>query len=287
MVMLGQDSFELLSAQSYALERLQQGERADTGRLHLNLQYDYHGNKALTDHATGLRARYGINDNLTLGVGYDHSVRRQLPDSYKNNHDSGNIGVYARYTHHHPDGSETYLQPALAYNRYQADIRRPVLSNTEATHSPTTVQGQSYSLTLGQERQHLGWHSSIRHSHISRKGYRESGDFPISYGDIALKDTSLALGIHSNYPLNSKLSLQPALEIEQRLGGSDPTYSAQGDYIGNFSHTVPLNRTRGKAQVSVKYQINDDMRISLTPSLSKDRIGEAKTGANLNFEARF
>lgn len=93
--------------------------------------------------------------------------------------------------------------------------------------------------------------------------------------------------MHSTIAINNQLSLQPALELEQRIGGSDPTYTAQGNYIGNFSHTVPLNRTRGKAQLTLAHQINDDMRLSISPNIGKGSVGGMTTGVNARFETKF
>ncbi|MBR0574703.1 autotransporter domain-containing protein, partial [Pasteurella atlantica] len=83
-----------------------------------------------------------------------------------------------------------------------------------------------------------------------------------SFEKINYTDTALALGVEGRLPLTHKLSLLASAEVEQQLTGDNPTYTVSMPFVGGFSKTAKITKTRGRVQTGLSYNINPALSVS-------------------------
>lgn len=226
MLQMGNDTFELFSLQFASLRRLQDDCAAGDGQVCYGLQYDYRVQNGNNDNAVGLRLGYGLTDNLTFGLNFDRTLRRNLPDTYRRLDGNGGVGVFMRYQL--PFGG--YFSTGIGRDYYRVQAQRLLLPNTEFAPTTGRVNGFAWNVMFGQDftlnnDSQLGWYLAYRHTDIKRGGYRENvPGFPVDYGATRLEDNALAVGATFSFPLTTKLSWINAVEWEQRVGGQTPEY---------------------------------------------------------------
>lgn len=284
---LGADSISLMSMQQHSLNRLQQGCYTDQTFCYA-VRSDWVKGRDHRDTAVGFSLGYHFGNGFLLGLNADRSLQRSLPESYKRNRNNLGWGVFARW-----QGENWYIAPAVAWDYYDAQVKRPLLPNTETEQHTSRIKGFGTSLTLGQDftlsnNMKLGWYSALRYQRISRSGYSEQRvAFPVSFGDMRLKETTIALGATFSVPLTDKLRWSNRAEIEQRVSSANPTYTASAQHIGNFSYEGKLNRTRGKVSTGLSYQFSPAFSVEVSPYLERSSFGKNRYGGTLTLSGSF
>ncbi|MGQ0286487.1 hypothetical protein ACT2CV_04705 [Pasteurellaceae bacterium 22721_9_1] len=282
----GTDSIKLMAMQQHALSRLQQGCHTNQTFCY-DVRTDIAKSGETKDTAASFTAGYHFGNGLTLGVSFDRSLRRNLPDTYKRNSSNLGWGVFGRW-----QSENWYVQPAVAWDYYNAQVKRPVYDNTESEQHVSRIKGLGASLTIGQDfaldNAELGWYVSGRYNRISRTGYTEKNLlFPVKFGDLSLTDTTVALGTKLALPVTDKLKFLAKAEVEQRVGGKNPTYTAAGQYIGNFRYEGKLNKTRAKFSTGVSYAFSPAFKVEVSPYVERNTFGKTRYGGMLSFNGEF
>lgn len=287
---LGRDTVNMLAQQRDSLQHLHDSCHHGQGTWCYRLEQRFAKNQGNKENSLGLSLGYGISPNLTLGVNYQHGFSRDLPNSFQENGNQQGMGVFARYQQ-----NGWFVEPSLAWNRYRGEIQRPMLSNTESAKHKTRVQGKSVRLTVGQlwqdddHQQAFSWYTALRHDDVRRPAYQENVEgFPVNYGQARFKETTTAVGMQFQQPLTEQLSWQTRAEVEQRLRGDEPTYTAQADYIGNFQERIKVNRTRASLQTGLRYAFSPSMNVEVAPYVKRGAVG-SKTdwGTSLRLQGQF
>ncbi|HHW4673111.1 MAG TPA: autotransporter domain-containing protein, partial [Xylella fastidiosa subsp. pauca] len=260
---LGAETFSVMDLQRQGLTRLQQHCQIDAaGQSCWAVQTAISSIDRNRDKVAGIRLGHGFTETFSAGVSLDRSLSRSLPDSYLKNNGNLGAGLYAQWnTAFH--GSQWYVRPAVAFNRYNVTVQRPVLENTEAGIGTSRMKGRGASLEAGQtfKSDHgvlLGWHLGGRYNNVSRAEYSEqNAAFPTTYGKASFKRTSAYLGADATIPLTTILKWMAAAEIDRALKNRDAVYSAQADYIGNFNHRIGIKGTIATLSSGLQYTISE------------------------------
>ena len=291
---LGQDSFTLMCMQSHALVRLQYSCVNYDGvcfgvQQDVSLAKDKEGNKH-RDVAMGVNIGYGFGNGISAGISLDHLINRKLPDSYR--HSDDNVGVGAVMRYHSPKGY--FGEISGAYDKYAVTITRPTLANTEIGVNDADIKGTAYGLKVGKNFGNQNKHRAyvgVKHRDISRGAYTENEqtDFPISYGEMSYKNTALTVGASTNVALTNKLSWVSDVQVERRLSGDDPVYTASltGVEKYEFSHTNTPAKTQGYVATGISYKVVPQTRIEVMPYVNKNANGEHGGGAVFRIETAF
>lgn len=292
---MGQDSFSLMAMQSYALDRLQYRCVNDNGacvgvQIDIHLSKDMNGDKT-RDTAFGVNMGYGFDNGLSVGLSLGHSTNRKLPNSYR--HDKGGVGIGGVVRYQAPNGY--FGEISGAYDNYTATITRPTLANTELGVNEADIKGVAYGIKVGQsfnkDNENLNVYVGAKHRDIRRDAYTENDNtaFPISYGKMQYKQTVAIAGLNSKIGINDKLSWIGDMQIEQRLSGDNPTYTASltGIEKYEFAHTIIPVKTQGYVAVGLQHQFIPKTHASFSPYITKNATGEISKGAMLRLETTF
>ncbi|MCP2039769.1 putative membrane protein [Neisseria sp. HSC-16F19] len=290
LALAGKDSAALLAAQSSALLRTIEGCRTVEGKFCYAVYDDYTHAGGVRENAVGLTLAYGFTPRISAGVSADYTTARRLPQGYRSRSHNPSLGVYGRWQHE----NGWFATGGAAFGRYTADITRPQLSGTEAGSGSAPIKGAVYQVAAGrefgnEEGTRIEPYVALRHRDISRGAYSESNGiaFPANYGELKLKETAAAAGVNAALPLGGNWSLHGGAEVEQRLGGNTPRYTAEADYIGSVAYNADINRTRARLRAGVQYAFNPEMKLSLTPHVARNLAGSTQKGATLRLEGRF
>ncbi|MDO4769482.1 MAG: autotransporter outer membrane beta-barrel domain-containing protein [Brachymonas sp.] len=291
---MGDDALSALSLQQQKLQRMQVGCVPQAGQACVSLSQNFAGRGGNTDATVGLNLAYGFGGNFSAGLALDHSLQRDLPGSHKDRRNNAGMGVFARWQQK-PDGNGWFIHPAAAFESYKLQLRRPTnLPNTEAGEGQSQVQGTAYSLTTGQNfalggGRQFGWYAAVRHSDLRRDAYAESNDvaFPVSYGDLRLRDTSTAVGARAAIPLGSQLLWRASAEVEQHVAGSNPVYTAGAQYVGGYSRELEVKKTRASVSTGLSYRLGPLFSVSLDAQAGNGLFGKSHWGTSLKLTGQF
>jgi len=294
MARMGDDALSAMSLQQQKLQRMQMGCVAQAGRVCVNLSQNFAGRGGHTDATVGLDMGYGFSSNFSAGVALDHSLHRDLPGTHKDRRNNVGVGVFAHW-HQNSDGNGWFVHPAVAFERYKLQLRRPTdLPNTEAGEGQSQMQGTAYSLatgqnfTLGSGRQ-IGWYAAVRHSDLRRDGYTESNGvaFPVHYGELRLRETSAAVGARAAIPLGSQWLWRTSAEVEQHVAGSNPVYTAGAQYVGGYSRELEVEKTRASLSTGLSYRLSPLFSVSLDAQAGNGLFGKTQWGTSLKLTGQF
>ncbi|ALR04598.1 autotransporter domain-containing protein [Xylella fastidiosa] len=290
---LGAETFSVMDLQRQGLTRLQQHCQIETaGQSCWGVQTAISSIDGNRNKVAGIRLGHGFTETFSAGVSLDRSLSRSLPDSYLKNNGNLGAGLYAQWnTAFH--GSQWYVRPAVAFNRYNVTVQRPVLENTEAGIGSSRMKGRGASLEAGQtfKSDHgvlLGWHLGGRYNNVSRAEYSEqNAAFPTTYGEASFKRTSAYLGADATIPLTTNLKWMAAVEIDRALKNRDAVYSAQADYIGSFNHRAGIKGTIATLSSGLQYTISEKILLGLTLDVNQTTFGDIARGGTLSVGGRF
>lgn len=290
---LGAETFSVMDLQRQGLTRLQQHCQIDAaGQSCWAVQTAISSIDRNRDKVAGIRLGHGFTETFSAGVSLDRSLSRSLPDSYLKNNGNLGAGLYAQWnTAFH--GSQWYVRPAVAFNRYNVTVQRPVLENTEAGIGTSRMKGRGASLEAGQtfKSDHgvlLGWHLGGRYNNVSRAEYSEqNAAFPTTYGKASFKRTSAYLGADATIPLTTNLKWMAAAEIDRALKNRDAVYSAQADYIGSFNHRAGIKGTIATLSSGLQYTISEKILLGLTLDVNQTAFGDIARGGTFTVGGHF
>ncbi|WGZ33695.1 autotransporter domain-containing protein [Xylella fastidiosa] len=290
---LGAETFSVMDLQRQGLTRLQQHCQIDAaGQSCWAVQTAISSIDGNRDKVAGIKLGHGFTETFSAGLSLDRSLSRSLPDSYLKNKGNLGAGLYAQWnTAFH--GSQWYVRPAVAFNRYNVTVQRPVLENTEAGIGTSRMKGRGASLEAGQtfKSDHgvlLGWHLGGRYNNVSRTEYSEqNAAFPTTYGEASFKRTSAYLGADATIPLTTHLKWMAAVEIDRALKNRDAVYSAQANYIGNFNHRIGIKGTIATLSSGLQYTISEKILLGLTLDVNQTAFGDIARGGTLSVGGRF
>ncbi|MDD0927314.1 autotransporter domain-containing protein [Xylella fastidiosa subsp. multiplex] len=290
---LGAETFSVMDLQRQGLTRLQQHCQIDAaGQSCWAIQTAISSIDGNRDKVAGIKLGHGFTETLSAGISLDRSLSRSLPDSYLKNNGNLGAGLYAQWnTAFH--GSQWYVRPAVAFNRYNVTVQRPVLENTEAGIGTSRMKGRGASLEAGQtfKSDHgvlLGWHLGGRYNNVSRAEYSEqNAAFPTTYGKASFKRTSAYLGADATIPLTTNLKWMAAVEIDRALKNRDAVYSAQADYIGSFNHRAGIKGTIATLSSGLQYTISEKILLGLTLDVNQTAFGDIARGGTFTVGGHF
>ncbi|MDD0929809.1 autotransporter [Xylella fastidiosa] len=290
---LGAETFSVMDLQRQGLTRLQQHCQIDAaGQSCWAVQTAISSIDGNRDKVAGIKLGHGFTETFSAGLSLDRSLSRSLPDSYLKNNGNLGAGLYAQWnTAFH--GSQWYVRPAVAFNRYNVTVQRPVLENTEAGIGTSRMKGRGASLETGQtfKSDHgvlLGWHLGGRYNNVSRAEYSEqNAAFPTTYGKASFKRTSAYLGADATIPLTTNLKWMAAAEIDRALKNRDAVYSAQADYIGSFNHRAGIKGTIATLSSGLQYTISEKILLGLTLDVNQTAFGDIARGGTFTVGGHF
>lgn len=290
---LGAETFSVMDLQRQGLTRLQQHCQIDAaGQSCWAVQTAISSIDGNRDKVAGIRLGHGFTETFSAGVSLDRSLSRSLPDSYLKNNGNLGAGLYAQWNTAFK-GSQWYVRPAVAFNRYNVTVQRPVLENTEAGIGTSRMKGRGASLEAGQtfKSDHgvlLGWHLGGRYNNVSRAEYSEqNAAFPTTYGKASFKRTSAYLGADATIPLTTNLKWMAAVEIDRALKNRDAVYSAQADYIGSFNHRAGIKGTIATLSSGLQYTISEKILLGLTLDVNQTAFGDIARGGTFTVGGHF
>ncbi|MDP8171708.1 autotransporter outer membrane beta-barrel domain-containing protein [Pasteurella skyensis] len=282
MARLGNDAIGVTSLQSQILQRLQQSRYLKQGEVGYGVRQDMAKQKGETTASVGLGLSYGVGYGITAGVNFDKSLSRQLPKSYKTDGNTG-LGIFANWK-----GDNWFVETTAAWQKDKVKVERPLLANTEAGSNKTTMKGSAVSLTTGYDFGNVSVYSSLRHRQVSRDAYVEkNAEFAASFAKLSYKDTALALGVNTTFPLTEQLNLLASAEIEQQLNNNAPTYAVSMPAVGSFSKTAKIRKTRGRVQAGLSYDVSPKFMVSFTPYYESTAFGYNGWGTSLQLKGVF
>lgn len=294
MARMGDDALSALSLQQQKLQRMHRGCVPKAGQLCVGLSQNVAGRDGHTDASLGLDVGYGFGGNFSAGLALDHSLQRDLPGTHKDRRNNAGVGVFARWQQN-SDGNGWFIHPAASFERYKLQLRRPTdLPNTEAGEGQSQVQGRAYSLTTGQNftlgsGRQFGWYAALRHSDLRRDAYAESNEvaFPVSYGELRLRETSTAVGARAAIPLGSQLLWRASAEVEQHVAGSNPVYTAGAQYVGGHRRELEVKKTRAAVATGLSYRLNPLFSVSVDAQAGNGLFGKTHWGTALKLTGQF
>lgn len=292
MALMGENALSTLSLQQQKLQRLQHSCSADKGDICYSVHQDFSGHGANKEVAAGLKLGYGFTENFSAGLSLDRTLHRDLPEGQRDRHNSIGAGIFAQWRQN-SDGSGWYLHPAVAFDHYKLKLRRPVLPNTEPGEGESQVKGTAYSLTTGQNfllenGRQLGWFAAIRHSNLRRNAYEEhNAAFPVRYGELRVRDTAAAAGVHTAIPLGKQLLWQASAEVEQHVAGSTPVFTASAQYVGGHSRELEVKKTRASFSTGLSYRIGPSFSVGLGAHVGNGMFGKTQWGTSLKLAGQF
>ncbi|MTD37472.1 autotransporter domain-containing protein [Erwinia sp. CPCC 100877] len=292
---LSGDTFSVMEMQRWGLGRLQEGcQWRGQGDLCYSIYAGMMAEGGNRDAPAGIRMGYGITDNFAVGGSLEHSLDRSLPESYRKNNNNIGMGIYGVW--HAPlngGEGEWYLRGALAGNRFDVSIRRPHRDYTESGRGDSDVKGWSVSLEGGQNLQvwhqhRAGWYAGLRYSDLQQSGYTEKDViFPVDYDDVNYRTTSAYLGGHYSIPLSEEVVWVSRAEVEQDLDSDAPSVSANVPWMGEYRKEADISHTRGEISSGLVWNLNQDMQISLMPSVGRSALSDTVWGGTLSFSGHF
>ncbi|MDP8079024.1 hypothetical protein [Phocoenobacter skyensis] len=282
MARLGNDAIGVISLQSQILQRLQQSRYLKQGKVGYGVRQDMAKQQGDTTASVGLGLSYGVGYGITAGINLDKSLSRQLPKSYKTDGNTG-LGIFANWK-----GENWFVETTAAWQKDKVKVARPLLANTEAGSNKTTMKGSAVSLTTGYDFGNVSVYSSLRHRQVSRDAYVEkNAEFAASFAKFSYKDTALALGVNTTFPLTEKLNLLASAEVEQQLNNNAPTYAVSMPAVGSFSKTAKIRKTRGRVQAGLSYDFSPKFMVSFTPYYESTAFGYNGWGTSLQLKGVF
>ncbi|MDP8040070.1 MULTISPECIES: autotransporter outer membrane beta-barrel domain-containing protein [Pasteurellaceae] len=282
MARLGNDAIGVTSLQSQILQRLQQSRYLKQGEVGYGVRQDMAKQKGDTTASVGLGLSYGVGYGITTGVNFDKSLSRQLPKRYKTDGNTG-LGIFANWK-----GDNWFVETTAAWQKDKVKVERPLLANTEAGSNKNTMKGSAVSLTTGYDFGNVSVYSSLRHRQVSRDAYVEkNAEFAASFAKLSYKDTALALGVDTTFPLTEQLNLLASAEIEQQLNNNAPTYAVSMPAVGSFSKTAKIRKTRGRVQAGLSYDFSPKFMLSFTPYYESTAFGYNGWGTSLQLKGVF
>ncbi|MGX2973928.1 autotransporter domain-containing protein [Ursidibacter arcticus] len=284
---MGRTTASLLALQHQGLKRLQKGCYTNEQGFCYRAYGDWSEADNSKDLNAGLTLGYQFGNGVLFGATLDHTLDRKLATEHNHTHRNVGLGTFARV-----DYANWYLSPSIAWNSYNTKLKRNLYAGTESEIQNANVKGLALSLTVGQDfnlanNTSLGWYSTLSHNKLSRQAFAEKNlVLPFSYGEMQLKETTLALGAKLELPITQKFSAVFNAEVEQQLSGNTPTFTASGK-ITQFSNEYAVNRTRGKVQLGGVYKLNPNFELFLTPYFESGIYGSKRYGAEIGISGRF
>lgn len=287
---LGGDTLRLAEQQRQRLHDLYRHCRPDavSGSLCYRLELDRGQSSGLGEAAVSANLGYALTPAWSAGVGVSHPLYREAPATYRRTLSGYGLSAYTQW-----QGGDWFVRGAVAHNNYRIRAVRPVLPGTEAGEGRSRMHGTSVRMTAGQHLPkdgggYLNWEAGLEHSRVSRAGYTETNAaFPVTFGAVAYRDTSLLASVQLGMPLNGAWGWHAGAEAEYSLSSKTPEYTAVSRHIGSFRHHSKADRLRGSVNLGVDYRFSPQLGMSLTSHVGRNAAGSSRTGIRFGLNGRF
>lgn len=235
----------------------------------------------------GFSVARDFSPKFSAGIVVDYGMRNALPRNYQRGNSLG-VGLYTQW-----QSKDWFFRSSVAMNHYKVGIRRDTLGDTEIGTGNSTLRSFGGSAIVGHrlrfdKHSELELYSGVRHTYVSQKAYVEKNiAFPASYNKVTMRDTSLVIGAQYKLSVSDKWSAQVLLEMGRSLQSQAPHYGVRQQYIGEWSYTPKLQKTRPLVNVGLEYKISPSKAVNLNAYYGKSILGNTSKGVNLSFTARF
>ncbi|WP_053007589.1 HAF repeat-containing protein [Pragia fontium] len=272
---------KILDIQSLRLDKLAAQECLYTqGNACVGAYTGYRRAKKLDQANVGVTFGLKLNQLLRIGATLDHNYHSDLGSNYQV---SGNsrpgMGIFVGYREN-IDESGWNGRLSAAYLRDKIDIRREILSHTEAGKGRSELKGYKVGAELGYtlalDNTLVTPYGSLEYHKIERSAYRETQGavFAAQYDRMGETRTSLGMGSRLTQPLSSSLNFEGDVGLRHDLNNQRDGYVARMEYLGVYDYGKgKKSRTRPYAGVGLSYQAATNMNVRVTTSWEKQSYG--------------
>ncbi|SUB82603.1 Uncharacterized protein with a C-terminal OMP (outer membrane protein) domain [Pragia fontium] len=272
---------KILDIQSLRLDKLAAQECLYTqGNACVGAYTGYRRAKKLDQANVGVTFGLKLNQQLRIGATLDHNYHSDLGSNYQV---SGNsrpgMGIFVGYREN-IDVSGWNGRLSAAYLRDKIDIRREILSHTEAGKGRSELKGYKVGAELGYtlalDNTLVTPYGSLEYHKIERSAYRETQGavFAAQYDRMGETRTSLGIGSRLTQPLSSSLNFEGDVGLRHDLNNQRDGYVARMEYLGVYDYGKgKKSRTRPYAGVGLSYQATTNMKVRITTSWEKQSYG--------------
>ncbi|WP_456309973.1 hypothetical protein [Serratia proteamaculans] len=272
---------KILDIQSLRLDKLAAQECLYTqGKACFGAYTGYRRASKLDQANLGVTFGLKLNQHLRIGATLDHHYHSGLGSDYQV---SGNslpgMGLFLGYREN-SDTSGWNGRLSTAFIHDKVDIRRAMLSHTEAGKGRSKLKGYKVGSDLGYtfmlDNSLVTPYASLEYREIERSAYRETQGavFAAQYDRMGETRTSLSMGSRLTQPLSSSLNFDGDIGLRHDLNNQREGYIARMEYLGIYDYGKgKKSRTRPYAGVGLSYNAADNMNVRVTTSWEKQSYG--------------
>lgn len=272
---------KVLDIQSLRLDKLAAQECLYTqGNACVGAYTGYRRAQKLDQANVGVTFGLKLNQQLRIGATLDHNYHSDFGSNYQV---SGNsrpgMGIFLGYREN-IDALGWNGRLSAAYLRDKIDIRREILSHTEAGKGRSKLKGYKVGAELGYtlalDNTLVTPYASLEYRKIERSAYRETQGavFAAQYDRMGETRTSLGMGSRLTQPLSSSLNFEGDVGLRHDLNNQRDGYVARMEYLGVYDYGKgKKSQLRPYAGVGLSYKAAANMMVQVTTSWEKQSYG--------------